>query len=179
MADPQTLIREAQEKAERLCRLAVAQTPADYQSFITLIEQRKKVAGTWLRPIWSPSGSRISPTAGVKMARDQHSEASKRFDIQDEFPGRADQRPELLARATLTSEIYGTAVAHARGLPRLAKGVNESNPLENGETSAVAWALGMWGFGCFGTGIASADEVLAWSSGPNRGERWRRAWVGQ
>ena len=38
MADPQTLIREAQEKAERLCRLAVAQTPAEYHSFITLID---------------------------------------------------------------------------------------------------------------------------------------------
>ena len=53
MADPQTLIREAQEKAERLCRLAVAQTPADYQSFITLIEQRKKVGGTRAAPIWA------------------------------------------------------------------------------------------------------------------------------
>ena len=39
-------------------------------------------------------------------------------------------------------------------------GVNESNPLETGETSALGRALGMWGFGCYGTGIASAEEVL-------------------
>ena len=43
MTDAQALIREAQDKAERLCALAVEQTPAGYQSFITLIEQRKLV----------------------------------------------------------------------------------------------------------------------------------------
>jgi hypothetical protein len=33
MIDAQALIREAQDKAERLCALAVEQTPAAYQSF--------------------------------------------------------------------------------------------------------------------------------------------------
>jgi hypothetical protein len=159
MADPQTLIREAQEKAERLCRLAVAQTPTEYQSFITLIEQRKKVGGTRAAPIWATVRQPyLSADGRVKMARDQHREAGKRFDIQSEFLVEPTSG-QLLARATLTSEIYGTAVAHARVFLG-GDGVNESNPLENGETSAVARALGMWGFGCFGTGIASADEVL-------------------
>jgi hypothetical protein len=66
---------------------------------------------------------------------------------------------QLLACATVTSEIYGTAVAHARVFLG-GDGVNESNPLETGETSALGRALGMWGFGCYGTGIASAEEVL-------------------
>ncbi|PYM53045.1 MAG: hypothetical protein DMD79_27160 [Candidatus Rokuibacteriota bacterium] len=159
MADPQTLIREAQEKAERLCRLAVAQTPADYQSFITLIEQRKKVGGPRSVPIWATVRQPyLSADGRIKMARDQHREAGKRFDIQSEFLVEPTSG-QLLARATLTSEIYGMAVAHARVFLG-GEGVNESNPIENGETSAVARALGMWGFGCFGTGIASADEVL-------------------
>jgi hypothetical protein len=38
--------------------------------------------------------------------------------------------------------------------------VDESNPLENAETSAVGRALGFLGYGVYGTGIASADEVL-------------------
>ena len=166
MTDPQTLIREAQEKAERLCRLAVAQTPADYQSFITLIEQRKKVGGTRAAPIWATVRQPyLSADGRVKMARDQHREASKRFDIQSEFLVEPTSG-QLLARATLTSEIYGTAVAHARVFLG-GEGVNESNPIENGETSAVARALGMWGFGCFGTGIASADEVLRVNERPD------------
>jgi hypothetical protein len=66
----------------------------------------------------------------------------------------------------LTSEIYGTAVAHARVFLG-GDGVNESNPLETGETSALGRALGMWGFGCYGTGIASAEEVLRVADRPD------------
>ena len=38
--------------------------------------------------------------------------------------------------------------------------MDESNPLENAETSAVGRALGFLGYGLYGTGIASAEEVL-------------------
>ena len=65
----------------------------------------------------------------------------------------------IVRSLSLTREVYGTVVAHARVFLG-GDGVNESNPLETGETSAVGRALGMWGFGCYGTGIASADEVL-------------------
>ena len=159
MADPQTLIREAQEKAERLCRLAVEQTPPEYQSFIMLIEQRKRWAARGQAPVWATVRQPyLSADGRVKMARDQHREAGQRFGVHSEFIVEPTSG-QLLARATLTSEIYGTVVAHARVFLG-GEGVNESNPLENGETSAVARALGMWGFGCYGTGIASADEVL-------------------
>jgi len=168
MADPQTLIREAQEKAERLCRLAVEQTPAEYQSFIMLIEQRKKVGGTRAAPVWATVRQPyLSADGRVKMARDQHREAGQRFGVHSEFIVEPTSG-QLLARATLTSEIYGTVVAHARVFLG-GEGVNESNPLENGETSAVARALGMWGFGCYGTGIASADEVLRVADRPESG----------
>jgi hypothetical protein len=166
MADPQTLIREAQAKAERLCRLAVEQTPTEYQSFITLIEQRRKVGGTRQAPVFATVRQPyLSVDGRVKWARDEHLRAGKRFEVQTEFVVEPTSG-QLLARATLTSEIYGTVVAHARVFLG-GDGVNESNPLETGETSAVGRALGMWGFGCYGTGIASAEEVLRVADRPN------------
>jgi hypothetical protein len=168
MIEAPALIREAQEKAERLCALAVEQTPAGYQSFITLIEQRRKVGGTRQAPIFATVRQPyLSVDGRVKWARDEHLRASKRFDVQTEFVVEPTSG-QLLARAVLTSEIYGTVVAHARVFLG-GDGVNESNPLETGETSAVGRALGMWGFGCYGTGIASADEVLRVADRPDPG----------
>jgi hypothetical protein len=166
MTDAQALIRAAQDKAERLCVLAVEQTPAAYQSFITLIEQRRKVGGTRQAPVFaSVRQPYLSVDGRVKWARDEHLRAGKRFDVQTAFVVEPTSG-QLLARATLTSEIYGTVGAHARVFLG-GDGVNESNPLETGETSAVGRALGMWGFGCYGTGIASADEVLRVADRPD------------
>jgi hypothetical protein len=168
MTDAQALIREAQDKAQRLCALAVEQTPAGYQSFITLIEQRRKVGGTRQAPVFAAVRQPyLSVDGRVKWARDEHLRAGKRFDVQTEFAVEPTSG-QLLARATLTSEIYGTVVAHARVFLG-GDGVNESNPLEPGETSAVGRALGMWGFGCYGTGIASADEVVRVADRPEAG----------
>ena len=166
MSDAQVLIRDAQDKAERLCALAVEQTPAAYQSFITLIEQRRKVGGTRQAPIFATVRQPyLSVDGRVKWARDEHLRAGKRFDVQTAFVVEPTSG-QLLACATVTSEIYGTAVAHARVFLG-GDGVNESNPLETGETSAVGRALGMWGFGCYGTGIASAEEVLRVADRPD------------
>jgi hypothetical protein len=166
MSDAQVLIRDAQDKAERLCAIAVEQTPAAYQSFITLIEQRRKVGGTRQAPIFATVRQPyLSVDGRVKWARDEHLRAGKRFDVQTAFVVEPTSG-QLLACATVTSEIYGTAVAHARVFLG-GDGVNESNPLETGETSALGRALGMWGFGCYGTGIASAEEVLRVAERPD------------
>ena len=166
MSDAQVLIRDAQDKAERLCALAVEHTPAAYQSFITLIEQRRKVGGTRQAPIFATIRQPyLSVDGRVKWARDEHRRADKRFDVQTAFVVEPISG-QLLACATVTSEIYGTAVAHARVFLG-GDGVNESNPLETGETSALGRALGMWGFGCYGTGIASAEEVLRVADRPD------------
>jgi hypothetical protein len=160
MVDVQTLIREAQDKANRLCRLAVEQTPFAYQSFITLIEQWKRVGGTRQAPIRAMIRlPYLSVDGRIKMARDEHRESSKRFDVHTEFTVEPHSQ-QLLARSTIASEIYGTVVAHARVFLD-GDGPNATNPLEVAETSAVGRALGLLGgYGCYGTGLASAEEVL-------------------
>ena len=55
----------------------------------------------------------LSVDGRVKWARDEHLRAGKRFDAQTAFIVEPTSG-QLLARATLTSEIYGTVVAHAR-----------------------------------------------------------------
>ena len=49
--DAEEVVRAAQAHAERLCELALAQTPPQYHSFIVLVEQRKKVGGPDSNPI--------------------------------------------------------------------------------------------------------------------------------
>jgi len=157
--DAEELVRAAQAHAERLCELALAQTPVQYHSFIVLIEQRKKVGGSEANPLWAEIRLPYLTVDGrVRMAIDEHEEAGRQVHIETAFV--MDQTTgQPLARATVKSEVRGTAVAHARIFLN-GGGANRSNPVETGETSAVGRALGFLGYGCFGTGVASADDIL-------------------
>jgi hypothetical protein len=64
-----------------------------------------------------------------------------------------------VCRATVRSTLLGQCTATARVFLGARTGVNASNPLENGETSAVGRVLGFMGYGLVGSGIASAEEV--------------------
>lgn len=152
-------VKDAVEQAERSCQAAVEATPAAYRSFLTFIPQHKRVAGTRFKPAFAPIRLPYMGVDGrVKMAQDEHREQGASLVIQTQFetePASA----QLVCRAVVTSSLLGTATAHARVFLN-GVGVDATNPLENAETSAVGRALGFLGYGLYGTGIASAEEVL-------------------
>jgi len=123
------------------------------------LPRNKKVGGTKSSPVYAPIREPyLSVDGRVKMALDEHRDTGATLVIQTTF----DVEPhsgQLLCQATVTSALLGSAVAHARVFVG-GTGVDATNPLENAETSAVGRALGFLGYGVYGTGIASADEVL-------------------
>jgi hypothetical protein len=146
-------------QAEKACQTAVEVTPPAYRSFLTLLPQHRRVAGTKSSPVWAPIRLPYMSVDGrIKMAFDEHRDKGARLQIQTQF----DTEPssgQLLCRAIVMSDLLGTATAHARAFVN-GTGVDATNPLENAETSAVGRALGFLGYGLYGTGIASAEEVL-------------------
>jgi hypothetical protein len=146
-------------QAEKACQAAVDMTPPAYRSFLTLLPQHRRVAGTKSAPVWAPIRLPYMGVDGrIKMAFDEHRDKGARLQIQTQF----DTEPvsgQLLCRAIVMSDLLGTATAHARAFLH-GSGVDATNPLENAETSAVGRALGFLGYGLYGSGIASAEEVL-------------------
>ena len=156
---PQEAIEAAVAQAEKACQMAVDVTPLAYRSFLMLLPQHRRVAGTKSSPVWAPIRLPYMSVDGrIKMAFDEHRDKGARLQIQTQF----DTEPssgQLLCRAIVMSDLLGTATAHARAFVN-GTGVDATNPLENAETSAVGRALGFLGYGLYGTGIASAEEVL-------------------
>jgi hypothetical protein len=101
----------------------------------------------------------------VKMALDEHRAHGGTFELQTAFEVEP-HSGQLVCRATVRSTLLGQCTATARVFLGARTGVNASNPLENGETSAVGRVLGFMGYGLVGSGIASAEEVqLAQATG--------------
>ena len=155
----QDAVDAAVAQAEKACQMAVDMTPQAYRSFLTLLPQHRRVAGTKSAPVWAPIRLPYMGVDGrIKMAFDEHRDKGARLQIQTQF----DTEPvsgQLLCRAIVISDLLGTATAHARAFLH-GSGVDATNPLENAETSAVGRALGFLGYGLYGSGIASAEEVL-------------------
>lgn len=153
------VVQDAIEQAERACQSAVEETPEPYRGFLTFIRQNKRVGGNRQQPLYATIRLPYMRVDGrVKMALDEHRREGATFVIQTQFETDpiSDQ---LLCRATVTSGLLGSVTAHARVFLNGA-GVDATNPMENAETSAVGRALGFLGYGLYGTGIASAEEVL-------------------
>lgn len=153
------VVQDAIEQAERACQSAVEETPESYRGFLTFIRQNKRVGGSRQQPLYAAIRLPYMRVDGrVKMALDEHRREGATFVIQTHFETDpiSDQ---LLCRATVTSALLGSVTAHARVFLNGA-GVDATNPMENAETSAVGRALGFLGYGLYGTGIASAEEVL-------------------
>jgi hypothetical protein len=152
-------IQESIEQAERACRAAVEETPESYRGFLTFIRQNKRVGGSRQNPLYAAIRLPYMRVDGrVKMALDEHRQQGATLVIHTQFESEP-ASDQLMCRATVTSALLGTVTAHARVFLN-GSGVDATNPMENAETSAVGRALGFLGYGLYGTGIASAEEVL-------------------
>jgi hypothetical protein len=165
------LIRQARENAKRLMLDALQKTDPKYRSFIVPIGQWKKVGESGDRDIKAyVELPYMSVDGRVLMAVDEHMAQGKRLIIQAaEFkddPVSGQKLCQVTVKAELRGEATGTARLFIGG-----GGANRDTPVETAETSAIGRALGFLGYGCFGTGIASADEmIIALGGDPSRPE---------
>jgi len=155
------LIRQARENANRLMLDALEKTDPKYRSFIVPIGQWKKVGQSGDRDIKAYVELPYMAVDGrVLMAIDEHMAQGKTITVQ---PAEFKDDPvsgQKLCRVTVKAELRGEATGTARVFLG-GFGANRDNPVETAETSAIGRALGFLGYGCFGTGIASAEEMIA------------------
>jgi hypothetical protein len=153
------MVQDVIEQAEQACQAAVEATPPAYRGFLLFLSRTKKVCGMTADPVFAPIREPYMGVDGrVKMATDDHRAMGESLVMQTAFEVEPLSQ-QLLCRAVVTSSLLGSATAHARVFLG-GDGVDATNPLENAETSAVGRALGFLGYGLYGTGMASAEEVL-------------------
>jgi len=128
------------DEVEAKIKLAYDTTPPEYHGFIAVIKGN---------PYMKVDGR-------VAMARDEHRELGKRLDIMKPVFDTVFDIPTC--QVTVYSELFGMATGTSKVFIG-GRGVDQTNPLENAETSAVGRALGFMGYGLLGGGIASAEEV--------------------
>ena len=149
-------VDKAVREAEEACQFAIASTPEAYRGFITLISQNKRVGGKQNPQYATIRLPYMTVDGRIKMARDEHRQGGYNLTIQTTFEPVGDY---TVCKAIVTSAMLGSAVGHAV-VNFGGSGVDASNPIENGESSSIGRALGALGYGLYGTGVASADEVL-------------------
>lgn len=117
---------------------ALQVTPKPYRSYVTDIKGK---------PYMTVDGRSLLALDEVRTTGEAYTVASEACEVNGV--------PCMRATVTLGNRsATGTASIHFGG-----SGVDQTNPIENAETSAVGRALGFLGYGLFGGGIASADEV--------------------
>lgn len=158
-------INEDNQKIERAYKKA-----GKYSEFIVVIEQNSVVANREL-PIdktleelgcfvykGKTYQRRRTPYMAVdgrvQMMVDEHRREGAKFSFSQEI----DWEHHLLT-VYFESELIGKTVGTAKiGIG--GTGADQTNPVENAQTSAIGRALANAGYGLFGVGIASAEEVL-------------------
>lgn len=159
-------INEDNQKIERAYKKA-----GEYGEFIVVIEQNSVVANRELtidktleelgcfvykgKTYQRRRTPYMAVDGRVQMMVDEHRREGAKFSFSQEI----DWDHHLLT-IWFESELIGRTVGTAKiGIG--GTGADQTNPVENAQTSAVGRALANAGYGLFGVGIASAEEVLA------------------
>lgn len=151
-------VEKAIREAEAACQAAIASTPVSYWPFIIFLTQNKRVGGTRQQPIYATIRMPYMGVDGrIKMAVDEHKEVGKTLSITTSFE---EALGKPICKCAVMSGIYGTRTGWA-SVNIGGKGVDETNPMENAETSAIGRALGFMGYGLFGSGVTSIDEIMS------------------
>lgn len=127
------------------------------RSGTTYAEALELISATYHRYLHNIKGQAYLAVDGrVALAVDEHRQQGAALTIDTAF---IDVGGKMLCRAYVTSAAYGSATGHAIVPLDALSGAEASNPFEVAETSAVGRALGFMGYGLFGGGIASAEEM--------------------
>lgn len=152
-------VLKAQQEAEAACRNALENTPGHLLPYLVFIKQNKRVGGTRKDPIYASITLPYMKVDGrIKEAQIEHKIAGEKLSIRTEFLTL--ENNVILCQATVTSTMHGETVGTAQ-VNFGGVGVDANSPTENAETSAWGRALGAMGYGLLGTGMASADEIIA------------------
>src|SRR5208337_308507 len=152
-----------QEKATEMqaeSRKIVEQAKANagkYAKFIKVLTQRKNI-GTQQSSFYVELETPYMVIDGrVVEAREEHREAGKILEFEPaNFHMSPDGKTQLCS-VRVVSQIRGTATGTIE--VGTSSPVDRTNPYANAETSALGRALGFLGYGLFGCGIASYEEV--------------------
>lgn len=147
----------AEAAGEALVQMAYASTPEKFHHHLVILSQNKRV-GPKNSNVWASVKAPYMTVAGrVAMMRDEHAATGVRVDIDSEIIEFADH---WVCKCIVTSSIHGRSTEYSE-IRFGGAGVDATSPVENGSTSALGRALGAFGYGLFGAGLASADEVIA------------------
>lgn len=134
-------------------------TDEKYHHFISEIPNRVRTGGTrenpqseWVKNPYMTVDGRLT------MFTDDMTRQKLRYSI-DAEPVHFGEHPAIKASITIYYEHGPSTVSGLSSINFGGSGVDRTNPIENADTSALGRALGKLGYGLFGYGIASADEV--------------------
>lgn len=152
-------IHPAVAKAQADLARAYEVTDAKYHHFISEIPNQVRTGGSrenpqreWVKNPYMTVDGRLT------MFNDEMNRQQLRYSI-DAEPIHFGEHPAIKASITIYYEHGTSTVSGLSSINFGGSGVDRTNPIENADTSALGRALGKLGYGLFGYGIASADEV--------------------
>lgn len=153
------MTREEQEKAkaEAIIKRAYEQTPEEYHQYIIMINTPIRIGGTKEKPIYTYVDRPYMQVDGrVKWAVDEANMQGEKIHVEQAVFGESAAGQLLCSKRVVCSrgDSVGIIEVNVGG-----GGADRYNAYANAETSALGRALGFLGYGLFGTGIASYEEM--------------------